>query len=44
MEVITVGKIGIASNDTDLMRKERIMLYQKMICESVGGKKQNDGC
>ena len=27
MEVITARKAGIASNDEDLMRKERIMLY-----------------
>lgn len=37
MEVITVGKVGIISNDTDLMRKERIELYLKLISESVGG-------
>lgn len=37
MEVITVGKVGITSNDTDMMRKERIELYLKLICESVGG-------
>ena len=39
MEVITVGTVGIPSNDEDLMRKERIDLYLKMICESVGGKR-----
>ncbi len=39
MEVITVGKVGITSNDADPMRKERIMLYQKLISESVGGKR-----
>ena len=37
MEVITLGKVGIISNDTDLMRKERIKLYLKLISESVGG-------
>ena len=37
MEVITIGKIGITSNDTDLMRKERIELYMKLIRDSVGG-------
>ena len=37
MEVITLGKVGITSNDTDLMRKERIELYLKLIIESVGG-------
>ena len=39
MEVITIGKIGIISNDTDLMRKDRIELYLKLISESVGGKR-----
>ena len=39
MEVITIGKIGITSNDTDLMRKDRIELYLKLISESVGGKR-----
>ena len=42
MEVITLGKARIASNNTDLMRKERIMFYTKMISESVGGEKRND--
>ena len=42
MEVITAWNVGIPSNDEDLMRKERIMLYMEMICESVGGEKQND--
>ena len=42
MEVNTNGRARIPSNDVDLMRKERIMLYVNMICESVGGKKQND--
>ena len=37
MEVTTVGKVGVTSNDTDLMRKERIELYLKLICGSVGG-------
>ena len=39
MEVITLGKVGITSNDTDLMRKDRIELYLKLISESVGGKR-----
>ena len=39
MEVITARKAWIPSNDVDLMRKERIMLYMKLICESVGGKR-----
>ena len=42
MEVITVGKVRITSNDVNLMRKERICQYLKMINKSVGGKKQND--
>ena len=37
MEVITLGKVGITSNDTNLMRKDRIELYLKLISESVGG-------
>ena len=39
MEVITARKVWIPSNDVDLMRKERIMLYMKLISESVGGKR-----
>ena len=39
MEVITLGIVGITSNDTDLMRKDRIELYLKLISESVGGKR-----
>ena len=39
MEVITARKVGIASNDEELMRKERITLYMKLISESVGGKR-----
>ena len=39
MEVITAWNIGISSKDEDMMRKERIMLYMKLICESVGGKR-----
>lgn len=39
MEVITARKAWIPSNDEDLMRKERIMLYMKLISESVGGKR-----
>ncbi len=39
MEVITAWNVGIPSNDEDLMRKERIMLYMKLISESVGGKR-----
>ena len=37
MEVITAWKVGIPSKDEDLMRKERIELYLKLISESVGG-------
>ena len=39
MEVITLGKVGITSNDTNLMRKDRMELYLKLISESVGGKR-----
>ena len=39
MEVITARKAWIPSNGEDLMRKERIMLYMKLISESVGGKR-----
>ena len=39
MEVITVGKVGITTNDTNQMRNERIELYLKLIGESVGGKR-----
>ena len=42
MEVFTTLEVGIISNDEDMMRKERIMLYMKMIRESVGGEKLND--
>ena len=42
MEVFTTLEVGITSNDEDMMRNERVMLYMKMISESVGGEKQND--
>ena len=42
MEVITNERDGIPSDNAEQMRNERIMLYTKMISESVGGKKQND--
>ena len=42
MEVITKGGAGIPADNAEQTRKERIMLYMKMISESVGGKKQND--
>ncbi len=42
MEVFTTLEVGIISNVEDMMRKERIMLYMKMIRESVGGEKLND--
>lgn len=42
MEVITNGRAGIPAGNAEQMRKERIMLYMKMISESVGGEKQND--
>ena len=42
MEVFTTLEVGIISNVEDMMRKERVMLYMKMISEYVGGEKQND--
>lgn len=42
MEVITNGRAGISASNAEQTRKERIMLYVKMISESVGGEKQND--
>ena len=42
MEVITNGIVGIPVDNTEQMRNERIMLYMKMISESVGGEKRND--
>ena len=42
MEVITNGRAGIPADNAEQMRNERIMLYMKMISESVGGEKQND--
>ena len=42
MEVITSGRAGNLAGNAEQTRKERIMLYMKMISESVGGEKQND--
>jgi len=42
MEVITNVRAGIPADNAEQARKERIILYVKMICESVGGEKQND--
>ena len=42
MEVITNERAGIPAGNAEQTRNERIMLYMKMINESVGGEKQND--
>ena len=42
MEVITNGRAGNPAGNAEQMRKERIMLYMKLINESVEGEKQND--
>ena len=42
MEVITNGRAGIPAGNVEQMRKDRVMLYMKMISEYVGGEKQND--
>lgn len=42
MEVITNGIAGIPVDNAEYTRNERIMLYKRMISESVGGEKQND--
>ena len=42
MEVINNGRAGNPAGNAEQMRNERIMLYMKMINESVGGEKQND--
>lgn len=39
MEVITLGQAEIPAHDADQTRKQRIMLYLKMIYEIVGGKR-----